>query len=254
MTLDRKIELMISSFKMHAKLLGFLPAVKFFIDKHLVRKKELKIYVKERRYPIYLRNFSSDITIFGQLFINEDYKAGIELLNPKVIIDCGANIGLSALYFTYRFPDAKIYAIEPELSNYNVLQKNIFGYSNIETYRKAIWDETTDLEIIMHTSHDSFSVKASTDHSQIEVVHGISINDFLVQHDIASIDLLKIDIEGAELPLFSRNLNWLDKTKTIILEIHERFNPGSTAFINDLLGNNFTISYTGEYVKYNRKP
>ena len=97
----------------------------------------------------------------------------------------------------------------------------------------------------MHSSHDSFSVKASVDKSSIKMVEAISINDFLAQHQIDTIDLLKIDIEGAELPLFSRNLDWLNKTKIIIVEIHERFNPGSTKYITEMLKSNFSISYTG---------
>lgn len=252
MTLKRKIQLMVRSFTIYCRLLGIPATIRFFIEKHVLKVKELKILLKGTGNPIYLRNFTSDLRVFGQLFINEEYKEGVEALRPEVLIDAGANIGLASLYFNRYFPDISIYAFEPENSNYNLLEKNTRLYPNIHIFKKAVWHESRLLSIIKDTSHDSFSVKEAYK-SNVENVEGTSINDFLRINNISQIDLLKIDIEGAEYNLFSKNTEWLLKTKTIIVEIHERLHPGSTNFINNLLSDHFEISYCGEYTKYTRR-
>jgi len=232
---------------------GLWKTNKYLFEKHILRKKQLKLTVKGTNTPIYLRNFTSDINIFAQIFINKEYENGIKALPvPKIIFDCGANIGLAALYFNYRYPYALIYCFEPEHSNYKLLQQNVASYSNIKTYEQAIWTDTERLYLNLNNPNDSFTV-TKKNNDEAALVDAISLNDFLFENQIDKIDLLKIDIEGAELPLFSKNLDWIQKVDVIIVEIHERINPGSTQYINDLLTHHFTISYTGEYVKYTRK-
>ena len=76
-----------------------------------------------------------------------------------VIIDCGANIGLASIYFKFHFPDVKIYAFEPEISNFKMLKKNVANYKDVVVFQKAIWYESANLNLMDHSSHDSFSVK-----------------------------------------------------------------------------------------------
>jgi len=254
MTLKQKIILRNRSFKIHISVLGgFWQANKYFFRKHILRKKELTITIKGEKNPIYLRNFTSDIGIFAQIFINKEFEIGIQnLIAPKVIVDCGANIGLATLYFKYTYPNAVIYCFEPEPSNFQLLQKNVAQCSNIKTYEKAVWNETEMLQLNLDSRHDSFFITKNSNDKSIGV-QAISLNDFLNESKINKIDLLKIDIEGAELDLFSKNLDWIDKTNVIIVEIHERAIPGLTEHINNLLIKDFHLSYTGEYIKYTRK-
>lgn len=254
MTITQKIKLRSRSFKIHLKELGGLwKTCKYFFEKHILTKEELRLIIKGKQFPIYLRNSTSDISIFAQIFINKDFEDGIkDIYSPEVIIDCGANIGLATLYFQYRYPEAFIYSLEPEPSNYILLKKNVSSYNNIQTFEKALWSGSERLKLKINTEKDSFYVSESTEKNTINI-EAVSLNDFIKENCINQIDLLKIDIEGSELPLFKSNLEWLAKTDVIILEIHERINPGSTAYINNLLSDSFSISYTGEYIKYSRK-
>lgn len=254
MNLKQKVRLRYRSFKIHLKLLGgILKVNKYFFQKHIQRKKQLKLAIRGTKFPIYLRNFTSDINIFAQIFINEEYENGIkELPVPRVIIDCGANIGLAALYFQYRYPSALIYCLEPEHSNYKLLQKNVAPYKNIKIYENAIWHRTEKLFLDLNNQNDSFTTTEINNDTAV-AVEAVSLNDFLSRNQIDKVDLLKIDIEGAELPLFQQNIDWIDKVQIIIVEIHERINAGSTEFINKLLSPQFKISYTGEYIKYTRR-
>ncbi|KAA9034601.1 FkbM family methyltransferase [Ginsengibacter hankyongi] len=254
MNFSQKIRLRYRSFKIHLEELGgFWKTSKYFFEKHILRKKQLRLTVKGNDVPIYLRNFTSDIDIFAQIFINKEYENGIKTLPvPKIILDCGANIGLAALYFNYRYPYTLIYCFEPEHSNYKLLRQNVGAYSNIKTYEHAIWTDTEKLYLNLNNPNDSFTV-SDKNNDDVVRINAVSLNDFLLENQIDKIDLLKLDIEGAELPLFSKNLDWIHKVDVIIVEIHERINPGSTQYINDLLTPYFAISYTGEYVKYTRK-
>src|ERR1017187_9470955 len=79
----------------------------------------------------YLRKYSRDLLIFNQFFIDKKSfqyldKNDLNLLKQsKYIIDAGANIGFSVLYFLIYFPNAKVICIEPEESNFNLLLKNL---------------------------------------------------------------------------------------------------------------------------------
>ena len=66
---------------------------------------------------------------------------------PPVIIDAGANVGLSAVFYANRFPNARIIAIEPEPSNYEMLKRNVVPYSNVTPVQAALWKENGPLRL-----------------------------------------------------------------------------------------------------------
>ena len=60
---------------------------------------------------------------------------------PRVVVDAGANIGLSTVFFANKFPQAKIVAIEPEPSNFAMLRDNVAPYPNVTPVQAALWKE-----------------------------------------------------------------------------------------------------------------
>ena len=82
-----------------------------------------RVYIPQYRHPIYLRRYTSDYSTFKQIYVKKDYDISIDF-EPKIIIDAGANVGLASVYFANRFPNAIIYAIEPEQSNFEALVQN----------------------------------------------------------------------------------------------------------------------------------
>ena len=79
----------------------------------------------------YLRQDSSDAELYNVLIDQDEYGYIQFAVSPKVIVDVGANIGLSSVYFSIRYPEAKIYALEPALDNFDMLKKNTAPYTNI---------------------------------------------------------------------------------------------------------------------------
>ncbi len=70
-----------------------------------------------------VRPKTSDFSTFRQIFMDHEYD--FKLLDvPNIIVDAGANIGLASLFFAQRFPSAKIFALEPDHSNFEMLMKN----------------------------------------------------------------------------------------------------------------------------------
>ena len=146
---------------------------------------------------LYLRFGTSDIDTYLQVFISEEYN--YDYGNPIVIVDAGANIGLTSIYFANKYPNATIIAIEPEESNYKLMLKNISSYDNIIPLNAAIWFKNEDLSVIDPGSGFwGYQVSKFTEECNTNLKSpGITIDTLMTKYSIDLIDLLKMDIEGA---------------------------------------------------------
>ncbi len=87
---------------------------------------------------VYVRTNTSDLEVAISSLYRREYDH-IDLSEPGVIIDAGANIGTSSIFFARKYPGARIFAIEPETSNFTLLKKNTRKYRNIVPIKAAIW-------------------------------------------------------------------------------------------------------------------
>jgi FkbM family methyltransferase len=172
--------------------------------------------------PIMVRPRSSDKFAFEEIFLENDYALEGDL-NPELIVDVGANVGYASIYFALRYPRAQIIAIEPEASNFNILQANTKAYPHIKLVQAAIWSQAGNVGL--HESDESWAHSVSRD-PQLPQVSALTLDDILAMSQASRIDLLKIDIEGAEQEIFEHPGGWLDRTSTMIVELHDRFRPG----------------------------
>lgn len=211
--------------------------------------KSFSVLLPRFKHPVLLRNNTTDVCVFYQVFLAKSYNIyyGFE---PKVIIDCGANIGLSVIYYKNRFPDAKIIAIEPEISNFELLKKNTEKYNNIFCIKSGVWNKSADLVIKEgnNGNWDFVTEEVNFKSSDSDTIPAISINEIIDTYDIDQIDILKIDIEGSEKELFEMNFeNWLKITKVLIIELHDGLKPGaSKSFFNAVSKYNFHMSKKNE--------
>lgn len=212
-------------------------------------KKNNAVLFSHKKYsqPIILRNNTSDILTFHHVICDQDYNIdyGFE---PKIIVDCGANIGLATVYFKNRFPNAKIIAIEPEQSNYEMLLQNTKNYNDIHCLKNGIWNRPANL-IIKDVGLGSWGFMIEEiDNCQKDSISAITINDIMKKFNLDHIDILKIDIEGSEKEVFGDNYEeWLSKIKVLIIELHDRYRSGSSKSVFKALSNyNFSMIYFGE--------
>ena len=212
-------------------------------------------------HPIYLRPGTSDIQTFEQLFYEDEYGFPLDF-EPKTIIDGGANIGLAAVYFTNKFAKAKIVSIEPEPSNYEMLLKNTGNYDKVMAVNAAL-NSSSEAKIIIEDKglgHWGFMTKEVDNDVPVDavVIPTISISDIMKENNFKSVDLLKIDIEGAEKELFESGYEkWLPKTKVLIIELHDRMKKGCSKSVFKAICNyDFSFSHKGENLifKNNNQP
>ncbi len=151
----------------------------------------------------------------------EIFEKGIYRFNPKndepVIVDCGANIGLSILFFKHSYPRAKIIAFEPVPNIFKTLKYNIdqFDCRDIELHNKALWENETNIRF-MDEGADAGRIAVKGDDDNITEVSTVRLKDFIN----GPVDLLKIDIEGAELEVIKDTLEELDLVENIFVEYH----------------------------------
>lgn len=119
----------------------------------------ISIGVNGYKNTFHLRNKTSDIATFYQCIFNAEYDIKIDF-EPKVIVDLGANIGLTSTFFKKRFPQAKIIAVEPESSNFEIMQKNTAGLDNVSLHQAGVWSKSAHLLVEdKGYGHYGFTVK-----------------------------------------------------------------------------------------------
>lgn len=194
----------------------------------LLIKLGLKNTVNFSGYNYYLRKGTSDMPVFRQIFMDGEYDFHISS-DPHLILDLGANIGLSAAYFATRYSSARIIALEPSKSNYQQLLLNTAKHPNVKPYNLAIWSETKNLEIDESQMGGEWAtqVKAPGTSGSTQVIKGISIPELAELESFSTIDLLKVDIEGAEEELF-KDPYWFRKVRLTAIELHDAYFPSSS--------------------------
>jgi FkbM family methyltransferase len=172
-----------------------------------------------------------DLGTYQQIFIDKEYNF-IAHLPPETIIDAGANIGLASIYFANKFPYAKIIAIEPEMENFELLKKNVSKYPNIIPLCAALWDRVGQINLFdtglgtnAYMVSDSGIIKTPK-HDLRSLVNTVTIEKILKDYNLDRVDILKIDIEGAEKEVFNNSKDWIQKVNAIIIELHERMKDG----------------------------
>jgi FkbM family methyltransferase len=174
-----------------------------------------------------------DTTHFGRgPAIQNAYKKIVASKATPLILDCGANIGATAVYFADVYPLAKIVAIEPELRNFNQL-KNHCGGQNIDCLQAAVASEPKRGRVV---DPGLGSVGFRVEEEAGGGLELIAIDQLLADSRYSDFIpfIAKVDIEGFEQELFSKNLGWIARFPLLIVEIHDWLIPGQAVSGNFL--------------------
>lgn len=198
-------------------------------------------------HAVEVRPASSDVDVFRSVFLAGEYDRPDLGLGVRTVVDLGANAGMSTVFFAQRHPGAQVIALEPEPGNFRQLQRNTRGLPNVVPLQAAVWH--SDMRLDLRTTDDAghplgewgvqtlAATGAATGAGGGDGgVAGLSIPTLLARYAIGTIDLLKVDIEGAELELFAPGCEaWLPRVGCVVVETHERFRPGSDDTVTQAL-------------------
>ncbi len=152
-----------------------------------------------------------------ELFVEHIYKF-ISTNEDPYIIDCGANMGMSVIYFKSLYPQAEIIAFEADPHIFSFLEKNVrsFNFFDVKVINKAVWNSSSDtLSFLSEGGAGGRLQEKSEDHVFVDV-ETIRLKDFLNR----KVDFLKIDIEGAEYNVIKDCSEELKNVKNLFIEYH----------------------------------
>lgn len=157
---------------------------------------------------------ASFLASWEEIFDREIYNFSPTNDTPR-ILDCGANVGVSALYFRKHFPKAKITAFEPDPKIFAYLQANLSGNAaTVELVAKGVWSSNATLRF-QSEGADAGRIDSVTGSNVIEI-STVRLRDYLNE----DVDFLKIDIEGAETEVLLDIAPCLQNVRNIFVEYH----------------------------------
>lgn len=158
------------------------------------------------------------------LFLTGSYRFESTHAEPR-ILDCGANIGLASLSFKRMYPRARITAFEadPRLTEMARENLQVNGAGDVEVVQAAVWTREGTLEFQCEGADSGgiASLARGSRRGPIRTVPSVRLRDWLEREPI---DLLKLDVEGAEAEILADCTGALGRVRVLIAEIHE-FDP-----------------------------
>ena len=194
-------------------------------------------------YDFFVPDCRSFIWQFKEIFVEEYYRFGATNDTP-VILDCGANIGTSVIFFKRLYPKARVTAFEANSDIADILKENLNANNirDVKVIEKAVWINNEGIEIGIEDS-DASSIYKEENKTKVPSVR---LKDILEKEK--HIDMLKIDIEGAELEVLNDCKGSLSIVANMFIEFHSYLmrNQNLGALITILEENGFRY-----YVKAN---
>jgi FkbM family methyltransferase len=176
---------------------------------------------------LWLRGADADEATFEEVFTRQVYRSVADrIADAEFVIDLGANIGLATRYLAGRLPRCRIFAIEPDPQNFAMLRLNVGALAAAErcrSMRAALWDKEAELFLTPPPNGDRYnSIRVLERCDGLGAsVRGMTMSEIFKASGFPRIDLLKVDVEGAEAALFSGGLEWLRRTRVIAIEFHD---------------------------------
>jgi FkbM family methyltransferase len=221
------------------------------------------------RFFSYRPDSVGDQGVIRQIFVNGDYKIQhweqgkrfvefyrkLSETSASLIIDAGANIGASAVFFANIYKNSIVFAIEPDITNWHLLSLNTNAL-NCYNFLGAISSEDGELTIVDPGRSDwGFMTKkvGSSDSDGLKKVESICPASIINHPSVNNAKplIFKIDIEGGEENLFEGNVDWLKEFPLLIIELHDwmlPFSGSSKNFIRAAAKYDFDILHRGENI------
>jgi FkbM family methyltransferase len=156
---------------------------------------------------------ASFVFMCREIFGRQIYRFAAQRLDP-VIIDAGANIGLSVLYFKRLYPRSAVSAYEADPGIFRVLADNVRGLEGVTLSQRAVW--THEASITFHPEGADGGRAHPVTGTEAVQVPSVRLRDHIGER----VDLLKVDIEGAEVDVLADCASELTRVERIFVEYH----------------------------------
>jgi FkbM family methyltransferase len=212
-----------------------------------------------------VRPGDSDIEVLRQVFIDRQYELWVEPTKSRirrayeailaegavpVIVDAGANIGASAIWFSDLYPKARVVAIEPDPRSAELLRHNVAGYPAILALEAALGGEPGHVSIL--PADKAWTVRTERSDGGCPIV---TVAEAVARVTEGKPFIVKVDIEGFEHDVFAANTDWLDEVFVAIIEPHDWILPGqgtSLSFQRELGRREFEMLLLHDQICYVR--
>ncbi|MGE0665697.1 MAG: FkbM family methyltransferase [Sphingomonadales bacterium] len=177
---------------------------------------------------LWVRAHSPDLNVVRACLLGE-FDEAMALTRPdaRFIVDAGGYIGLVSILFARRFPDARIICLEPSSENYAIAHRNCAPFPNVTVLNCALGPASGSAVLQDRgTGQWGFTITQAQGAKAMEEVVVVTLPELMDAHGAARVDLLKLDIEGAEFDLFQTAHEWIDRCEVMITELHEKIRPG----------------------------
>jgi FkbM family methyltransferase len=192
-------------------------------EKKLKHQKEgvIKSFALDANHSIKYKRPYEFLHTYKELFEEEIYQFTSDTTSP-LIVDCGANIGMSVIYFKILFPDSQVIAFEPDDENFKMLELNCNsnGFLGIDCRKSAVWIHNEWLSFSAEGTQGSTIVSSDSTKNVVRV-KSERLADIIKENKV---EFLKIDIEGAELEVIRDCCPFFHNVKNLFVEYHGKAN------------------------------
>lgn len=145
--------------------------------------------------------------------------------NCEKVIDLGGNIGLATIYLAQRLPKMRVFIVEPFADNVRMIERNLAGLINegrCTVEQGAMWRADEELEVLPPPIPGSFGAirVAAASSGNSDRVAGMTMDTLIDRSGFDRVDLIKIDVEGAESGIFVNGSDWVERVRSIAIEFH----------------------------------
>ena len=143
----------------------------------------------------------------------------------RTIFDVGAHIGMTAIEYSDEFPKAEVWAFEPQPGNFARMKSNLVGKPGVRLHQLGMGREPGELPFHFDPEHPSMARIASHDETQTDLVEIDTLDRFTAANGVRQIDLLKVDVEGHELPVLAGAAQLLSEGRIAIIRLETAIDP-----------------------------
>lgn len=218
---------------------ALLPLVNYFLEHYILfkilpfkdRKKyfnktantDTQLHIKSlNNEAITIRgNNAIDRSVIKYVFYYQYHLPPASIPSDAVILDLGANIGLTIRHFKHLYPQSRIFGFEMDKNNFETCRTNCADLKDVTITNKAVWTTTGTIQYADDVDTDAYAITENAQTATKEMP-SISLPDILAEHSLDKVDFLKMDIEGAEKNILeSDDLSWMQNVQVMNIELHE---------------------------------